>query len=463
MVVGTAMQTTATQEITQSSAIDYAAYSSPLRSNSTEMKRSKSDTNLKAHDRTPPKRPKGKSKQGTRSNTPPENSSPLQHTSREALQEQAPIGETHDPIIMPYGPLGAFRIIHPGSLQAPGSRTKTKASPAQPPPNLRIMDQEDAESPVMPPPGRRTRLRGFLRKRRPSQENLLADSTVSEHSGSLESIDIFTDLKNLDDPANNLIAPEEPPDMFIRGSTSQLEPIISGKVSASLAAAAAGSGAAHSLQVSTPNGSDGLQELAASQFPLAQVDHQGDSAHASGELPVPPAHPTPQGSQAKPKMSSLPKSWWKKIKSLTAKAGRKKTKKAGRDTANGLAYSLKHHLNGDHDGEDWGSESFTLESSPFDGANLHRNNSLGTPGSGADDSPELRKLIQETPQSRAAGSQSDRSWASKWTQRIRDQSKSLRFDSLHVGSKLHSSSPSGLNTIPERPPPARLHQRNGSI
>jgi hypothetical protein len=416
---------TVTQEI--QSAVDYVVYDSPVRGTSTEMKRSKSDTNLTKLARTLPKRLKGKSKQS--SQTPTHESPTL-----EALQEQATVDEAHDVITMPYGPHGAFRIFHPGSVQAPPSAqapvTPPSTAQAQPIPGPpALVDEPEA---VRPPSSRlRNPFRGLVRKRKPSHESVLTE-TMSEQSGSLGSIDFSTELKNLElaetyhgpvrmDLIDTSVAPDEPPEMFVPRSGPMLEPIMSGKPTSTAPAPNS-----HSAQVPTT-------DEEASQ-PLEQVENQSSPVANDGS----------KLRAGKPAMSRLPKIWYQKIKSLAAKTGKRKKKKL--EDGNGVAYSSElKYPSGEDDHEGWDatvsrSESMSREFPPLDAAKHN-----------GGESPELRKLVQETPQSRAAGSQSDRSdWASKLKQRLRHQSQSLRFEALHLRPKLHAPD-SALNSIPERP------------
>ncbi|KAG0559668.1 hypothetical protein KC19_10G122000 [Ceratodon purpureus] len=133
--------------------------------------------------------------------------------------------------------------------------------------------------------------------------------------------------------------------------------------------------------------------------------------------------------QRKPPMiiSSLPKIWYKKIKSLTVKD---KKKKKTQD-ANGVAYPLEL---AQYPSSRYGDQDNYFVEGEMDlttrTARGEWNPDFPTK-SARGDSPELRKLMQETPQGRAAGSQSDRSnWASKEKIRIRDQSISLRLESF---------------------------------
>ncbi|KAG0559689.1 hypothetical protein KC19_10G123500 [Ceratodon purpureus] len=467
-----------TQEI--QSAVDYVVYDSPVRGTSTEMKRCKSDTNLHKLDRTPPKRPKGKSKLPHHTAT---HDSPL-----EALQEQTTSDESHDIVTMPYGPPGAFKIFHPGWAQAPVATPPRKKTHAQPIPNsIMLVDEQVAEVLAKQPTLQRYLARILPKRRKPSQESVPTE-TMSDKSGSLETVEFTTEELNffknsLEDLTKNYsgpvrmnldesIASGEPPEMLIHGS-GPLETIVSGKT-ASIAQASN----SHSIQAPRNDTATDEEETTTSQ-PLGEVDKAGPP---SGRLIVPIAEskldeearrddniasPQPQlgGSLRRPqtgkKIFSVPKTWYKKVKSLAAKGGSKKKKMKD---VNGVAHSAELKYPSGDDGEGfpdevdptaWRTDSFNaLGLSPLDTVKHG-----SAPGSVQGDSPELRKLIYETPHSRAAGSKSDRPTpSSKLKQWI--QNKSFRLRGITFEAEAANTP---LNYTPESGAPGSVQHRNGKV
>lgn len=494
-IVHLAVMQTVTQEIKS----DYVVYNSTIKvgATSTEMKRSKSDTNLDKLRATPaaaaPKH-KGKAKRstGSRQLNPTGNNSP----SMEALKGQTLIDETHDIIDMPYGPRGTFTICHPGSLLQGPSREETANGQIPKSAAAGVLDKGDGagdavhEGPAAavetlgkaPSSWLRYPFRGLGKKRKTtgtSQETVLTE-TMSEQSESRESIDISTDeLRNLDlvekyhgpvrmdciDTTD--VASDEPPDPDMYTPTSLPRTAIhSGKTTLTVPASSHVA-EDHTTHAYEPHVQRQVQRKGSANFsggPALPAAHAWRTADERGVPDIgesnadvqqqlasssPPQRPRrpPKRQTGKSMIPRLPKKWLKKIRSLAAKGGKKKTTSM-HGAANGVAYSseLKYPSAEDGDAdrgypdeeeEDWDqattsrTESFIIETSPLDANNL--TNSGSTPGNALGVYPlahEQRNLMKETPLSRAAGSQSDRSkWASRMKKLIRYQSKSLRFES----------------------------------